>query len=154
MSLKGIGWLGMVYQEVLLVDDEPAFRRVIARNLRSRGVSVREAASAEEALHEIRAMVPALLLLDLNLPDQTGWDVLRELRRVGIHVPTIVISAVHAPTARLDEFRPLAYLPKPFPIDALLRLVVGPQAAPQDGAPGSAAGHPTSESGPGKAAEG
>jgi hypothetical protein len=54
--------------------------------------------------------------------------VLRELKRRGTEVPTIVVSAVHISQNRLDEFQPLAYLPKPFPIDALLRLVVGPKS--------------------------
>jgi DNA-binding response OmpR family regulator len=68
---------------------------------------------------------PDLLLLDINLPDQTGWDVLRELKRHGKEVPTIVVSAVRVSQSRLNEFHPLAYLPKPFPIEALLRLVLG-----------------------------
>jgi DNA-binding response OmpR family regulator len=64
-------------------------------------------------------------LLHINLPDQTGWEVLRELKRRGSAVPTIIISAVRVNQSRLDEFHPLAYLPKPFPLDALLRLVLG-----------------------------
>jgi DNA-binding response OmpR family regulator len=69
---------------------------------------------------------PDLILLDINLPDRTGWDVLRELRRRQNEIPTIVISAVRANPSRLAEFHPLAYLPKPFPIEALLRLVFAP----------------------------
>ena len=68
---------------------------------------------------------PDLLLLDINLPDRTGWEVLRELKRRGRKVPTIVLSAVRVSQSRMDEFRPLAFLPKLFPIDALLRLVLG-----------------------------
>jgi DNA-binding response OmpR family regulator len=115
----------VAYEDVLLVDDEAAFRRVIARNLRSRGVPVREAGSVAEAIREIEARAPDLLLLDVNLPDRTGWDVLRELRRTGLQVPTIIVSAIRIPTSRLDEFQPLAYLPKPFPLEALLSLVMG-----------------------------
>jgi DNA-binding response OmpR family regulator len=84
---------------------------------------VDEAATAAEAIRAIAAERPDLLLLDINLPDQTGWDVLRELKRRGTSVPTIVVSAVRVNQSRLDEFQPLAYLPKPFPIEALLRLV-------------------------------
>jgi DNA-binding response OmpR family regulator len=65
------------------------------------------------------------LLLDINLPDRSGWDVLRELRRRGTDVPTIIVSAVRVSPNRLEEFHPLAYLPKPFPLEALLRLVLG-----------------------------
>jgi CheY-like chemotaxis protein len=111
------------YRRVLLVEDEVVLRRVVARNLTSRGIQVSEAGTAGEAVQAATAEPPDLLLLDINLPDQTGWDVLRELKRRGAEVPTIVVSAVRVSQNRLDEFRPLAYLPKPFPIDALLRLV-------------------------------
>lgn len=111
-------------RRVLVVEDEAALRRVIAQNLRSRGVEVDEAATASDAIRAVRTGPPDLLLLDINLPDQTGWDVLRELRRREIEVPTIVLSAVRVTQSRLDEFEPLAYLPKPFPIEALLRLVL------------------------------
>jgi DNA-binding response OmpR family regulator len=123
------------YRRVLLVEDEATLRRIIARNLTSRGLQVREAGTAGEAVQAATAEQPDLLLLDINLPDQTGWDVLRELKRRGKEVPTIIVSAVRISQNRLDEFRPLAYLPKPFPIDALLRLVL-------DGRPGQRADQP------------
>ena len=110
-------------RRVLLVEDEPTLRRVIARNLASRGLDVQEAGTAHDAVEAATRARPDLLLLDINLPDQTGWDVLRELRRRNSEVPTIILSAVRVSHSRMDEFRPLAYLPKPFPIDALLRLV-------------------------------
>ena len=113
------------YRRVLLVEDEAPLRRIVARNLTSRGVAVCEAGTAGEAIQAVATDHPDLLLLDINLPDQTGWNVLRELKRRGTDVPTIVVSAVRVSQGRLDEFQPLAYLPKPFPIDALLRLVFG-----------------------------
>jgi len=63
------------------------------------------------------------MLLDINLPDHSGWDVMRELGRLGIDVPTIVVSAVRVSQSRLEEFHPMAFLPKPFPLESLLRLV-------------------------------
>ncbi|HEY1294729.1 MAG TPA: response regulator [Chloroflexota bacterium] len=110
-------------RRILLVEDEPTLRNVIARNLVSRGLVVQEAGTAQDAVQMATAARPDLLLLDINLPDQTGWDVLRELRRRSSEVPTIILSAVRVGHTRLDEFHPIAYLPKPFPIDALLRLV-------------------------------
>ncbi len=111
------------YRGALLVEDEATFRRVIARNLTGRGLLVREVGTAQEAVDVSSADRPDLMLLDLNLPDRSGWDVMRELRRLGIDVPTIVVSAVRVNQNRLDEFHPMAYLPKPFPLEALLRLV-------------------------------
>jgi CheY-like chemotaxis protein len=65
-----------------------------------------------------------------QMPDRSGWDVLRDLRRRQLQIPIIVLSAVRVSQNRLDEFQPMAYLPKPFPIEALLRLVVGQVATP------------------------
>lgn len=120
-----------MYRRILVVEDELRLRQIIVRNLSARGHLVREAATATDGVAAIRAELPDLLLLDLNLPDRSGWDVLRELRVLGIEVPTVVVSAVRAVPSRLAEFRPLAYLPKPFPLEVLLRLVAAdPVAAP------------------------
>jgi DNA-binding response OmpR family regulator len=78
------------YERVLVVEDEAPLRRIIARNLSSRGVQVREASTAGEALQASSAELPDLLLLDINLPDRTGWDVLREFKQRNVQVPTIV----------------------------------------------------------------
>src|SRR4051794_28991081 len=99
------------FRRVLLVEDGVALRKVVARNLGSRGIEVSEAGTAAEAIHAAAAVCPDLILLDINLPDQSGWDVLRELKRRGTAVPTIVVSAVRVSQSRLDEFQPLAYLP-------------------------------------------
>jgi DNA-binding response OmpR family regulator len=115
---------GRQFRRVLLVEDEAVLRKVIARNLTSRGIEVDEASTGSEAVQAVASHTPDLLLLDINLPDQTGWDVLRELKRRGKDVPTIVVSSVRVSKNRLDEFQPLAYLPKPFPIEALLRRVL------------------------------
>jgi DNA-binding response OmpR family regulator len=123
---------GPRFRRVLLVEDEEVLRKVIARNLTSRGVEVYEAGTAADAVRAATTERPDLLLLDINLPDQTGWEVLRKLKRQGTDVPTIIVSAVRVSQSRLEEFQPLAYLPKPFPIDALLRLVVGDRTREHD----------------------
>jgi DNA-binding response OmpR family regulator len=114
-----------MHRSIVVVEDADALRLVVVLNLRRRGYLVREAATATEAIREVRKEQPDLLLLDICLPDRSGWDVLRELREQRIEVPTIIVSAVRVTQRRLAEFRPLAYLPKPFPLDALLRLVDG-----------------------------
>jgi len=120
------------FRRVLLVEDEVPLRTVIARNLTSRGIQVCEAGTASDAVAAAMTEHHDLLLLDINLPDQTGWEVLRELKRRGTEVPTIVVSAVRVSQSRLEEFHPLAYLPKPFPIEALLRLVLGKSGPGRD----------------------
>lgn len=110
-------------RQILIVEDEVLLRRVIARNLRGRGFEVQEAELAHEAISMAAHEAPDLMLLDINLPDRTGWDVLRELGHQGLTIPTIIVSAVRVSQSRLDEFHPLAYLPKPFPLEALLRII-------------------------------
>ena len=117
---------------VLIVEDEDPLRRILMMNLVRRGHSVTEAesfAAAREAITCARTISQPFdaLLLDLNLPDQTGWDVLRWLETAGENDPSsvrphvIVMTAVHPAQRRLEAFRPDALLIKPFPIDALMR---------------------------------
>ena len=108
---------------ILLVEDETTLRGIIARNLVSRGYRVIEADCAREALARLNENEPDLMVLDINLPDRSGWDVLREMRRQGKSVPVVIASAVDVSQERLDECRPLAFLPKPFALEALLRIV-------------------------------
>ncbi len=119
------------YRRILIVEDETRLRQIVALNLTSRGHDVRSVRTASEAVRAAVEERPDLMLLDVNLPDRSGWDVLRELRGRGVDVPTVVVSAVRVVPSRLAEFRPLAYLPKPFPLEALLRLVQhGPRPEP------------------------
>ncbi len=91
--------------------------------LTAHGHHVDQAGSCQEAVEAIGKVDYDLLCLDVNLPDATGWDVLRRLRADGRSVPAVVFSAVPPSASRVREFRPLGVLHKPFPIDALLRLV-------------------------------
>jgi DNA-binding response OmpR family regulator len=118
-------------RRVLVVEDEAPLRMIIRRNLEHRGIAVSEARTAAEALAALAAEMPDLLLLDINLPDRTGWDVLRDLHASGAKPRTIVVSAVRVSPEKLVEFDAEAYLPKPFPIEALVRICTA--GAPRDG---------------------
>jgi DNA-binding response OmpR family regulator len=115
----------VAYRRILIVEDEATLRRVISRNLVGRGHLVQEAETVGAAIKAINDGRPDLILLDINLPDRTGWDLLRDLRSREIIIPTIIVSAVRVSQGRIAEFSPLAYLPKPFPLEALLRIVEG-----------------------------
>jgi two-component system KDP operon response regulator KdpE len=117
------------YRNVLVIEDDETFCRVVARSLEAYGVEVRSVASVQAALGAIAERRPDLLLLDIGLPDRTGWDLLRALRAQQVEIPTVILSAARVPPERLSEFRPLAYVRKPFPLEALLRVVVGAPAA-------------------------
>jgi DNA-binding response OmpR family regulator len=106
---------------LLIVDDDQAFRHIIATWLRHRGYEVLEADSAESASDALAAgPAPAMVLLDLNLPGGTGWDLLRSARFARPDAPPVVIaSAVTVDHRRLSEFAVAGYLPKPFPLETL-----------------------------------
>lgn len=118
---------------ILLVEDDEVLGEVVRRNLQARGLQVSTARDVQSALAFLRDQECDLIVLDINLPDRTGWDLLRAAKSEGcIHplttdegkLPVVVLSAVRVSPGRLAEFRPLAYLPKPFPLEALLRLCV------------------------------
>jgi len=113
------------YRSVLLVEDDDPLCRIIDKNLAARRVNVHRVSSVGEALGSIAAARPDLLVLDIDLPDRTGWDLLRSLQARKIELPTIIITGTRVTPERLAQFKPLAYLPKPFPLEALLRLVAG-----------------------------
>ena len=111
---------------VLLVEDEPRLQKVLALTLEQSGYEVKTASTAAEAVRAISEERPGVLVLDVNLPDGTGWGVLRHLASQGITcemLPTIVLSAGQPAQHRIAEFQPMAFLAKPFPIDALKRLI-------------------------------
>ena len=78
---------------VLIVDDDPASRRLLEVRLRPLECDVATAGNGEQALSAIRKDPPDLVLLDLEMPRMGGMEVLRALRGEGIDVPTIEITA-------------------------------------------------------------
>ena len=77
---------------------------------------------------------PALVVLDLNLPGDTGWDLLRSpaMRAAG-PPPVVIASAVTVSPTRLTEFDVAGYLPKPFPLETLLQTVERVVSPPTEG---------------------
>lgn len=108
---------------VLVVEDDDLLRDIIARNLRAAKYMVFEAATFRKAIDEM-SVKPNLMILDINLPDATGWDVATWLEEHMSGVPIIVISGEVRPTpAQMSRFQAKAFLPKPFAIQQLLTLV-------------------------------
>jgi two-component system KDP operon response regulator KdpE len=109
---------------ILVVDDEPELRRALARSLSGHEYAVREAPDGAAALREFAAFKPDVVLLDLVLPDRSGVDVCRELRRLQ-DTPIIVLSVVGEERAKVDALDAGAddYLTKPFGMGELLARV-------------------------------
>ncbi len=84
----------MAAARVLVVDDEPTVRDVVARYLERDGYTVREVCDGSEVAAAVEAFQPDLIVLDIMLPGRSGLDVLRDLAH---RVPVILL------TARIDE---------------------------------------------------
>lgn len=107
--------------DLLIIEDDEALSGLLASHLRAHGygVTVAPTAEAAEELLANRAR-PDLILLDINLPGETGWSVLRsEAFEAAGRPPVIVASAMAVSPARLREFGVAGYLPKPFALDTL-----------------------------------
>ena len=110
---------------VLVVDDEEAARYGIRRALGG-DYDIKEAGSVEEARQALAAGAPDLLLLDVNLPGESGLDFLRELAGAGGRSPLVImVTAYGSERMAVEAIKTGAYdyLSKPFEI-ADLRLVV------------------------------
>jgi two-component system KDP operon response regulator KdpE len=106
---------------ILVVDDEQQILRALRTSLRGAGYEVDTAATAEEALAAAAMRPPEAVILDLVLPDGTGTDVTRELRKWS-SAPVIVLSAVGEERDKIAALDAGAddYVTKPVGIDELL----------------------------------
>lgn len=100
---------------VLVIDDEPQIRRVVRNALQDQGTRVIEASSAAEGLDAAAAEQPALIVLDLGLPDRDGVALCRDLRAF-TQSPIIVLSARHQEREKVSALDAGAddYVTKPF----------------------------------------
>jgi DNA-binding response OmpR family regulator len=89
--LAAPGTLGCV-SRILVVEDEPGIARLVEDYLEAAGFTVLLASTAGDAIAQSRASAPALVVLDLGLPDRDGFDVTRELRRF-TEVPIVMLTA-------------------------------------------------------------
>ena len=110
---------------LLLVEDDESLRRIVARHLRGRGYDVVDVASAEDAVGALDGGIrPSLVLLDLNLPGDTGWELVREPPLSEADAPPVVIvGAIPVSHRQLREHRVTGYLPKPFRLETLVATV-------------------------------
>jgi len=108
-------------QRILVVDDEPQILRALQTNLRGAGYEVETATSAEEALSAAAMRPPDALILDLVLPDGTGTEVSRELRKWS-SAPIVILSVVGEEREKVAALDAGAddYVTKPFSMDEVL----------------------------------
>ena len=107
-------------RRVLFVEDEPALRFSYERYFRNR-YELAFAATGAEALAQLRAMRPDVLVLDMRLPDTDGVDLLRRLREESPGIPTFITTAYVSmePRLRVLDLPFEGYLVKPFELREL-----------------------------------
>jgi signal transduction histidine kinase/DNA-binding response OmpR family regulator len=109
--------------EILVVDDDPDVLRVLVQHLGAAGFRCRGVGGGREALEAIEREPPALMLLDLMMPDLDGWEVLRRVREnpKSADLPVLVLTARNRETdhALSEQLRVAKYLLKPFDLGQL-----------------------------------
>jgi CheY-like chemotaxis protein len=133
----------MASRPILVVDDDPGIREVVALVLASEGYPVVIADDGAEALRVVTQAAPerapGCLLLDMRMPVLDGWGVARELKARGIALPIVVMTAAMDAPGWAAEIGAAAYLSKPFDLDHLLetveRVCAHGEAAPAAGSP-------------------
>ena len=126
--------------KVLVIDDEPPIRKLLRMGLSTQGYDILEASNGKLALEKL-AEGPALIILDLGLPDIQGHELLRMIRGRNESVPIVVLSSRGDEAGKVQALDLGAddYLTKPFGMDELLARHARGAAAPIAGA-GRAAG--------------
>jgi len=107
--------------KVLVIDDEPPIRKLLRMGLTTQGYEILEASNGKTALDKL-AEEPALIILDLGLPDIQGHELLRTIRARNEGVPIVVLSSRGDEAGKVQALDLGAddYLTKPFGMDELL----------------------------------
>ncbi|HEX8082795.1 MAG TPA: response regulator transcription factor [Solirubrobacteraceae bacterium] len=123
---------------VLLVDDDASIRRSVAEGLELEGFEVVPASGGRAALAAVESVRPAVIVLDLAMPDMDGLEVLERLRAEGDDVPVCILSARDEVDDRVRGLEAGAddYVVKPFAlpeVTARLHALLRRRPAPADG---------------------
>lgn len=112
----------MTQQRILVADDEDLFRLVVVNTLEAAGYATAEAADGIEAIAQVDAVQPGLVLLDLNMPNLDGWAVVDRIREKPSKPRIVIMTGAgdrDVVGARVDCLS--GFLTKPFQTMTLLR---------------------------------
>lgn len=115
---------------VLVVDDDPSILLTVSEILDLEGYPVETARNGVEALSAVERAHPSLVLLDMRMPILDGWGFAEELKRRGLSLPILVMTAAQDARGWADEIGAQGYLAKPFDLPDLLAAVERLRADP------------------------
>ena len=113
-------------QKILVVDDEPGVVRIITARLQADGYEVGAASNGREALKQVESTQPDLIVLDLNMPELSGWQVAHQLKSDARYkqTPILMLSALVDDDGPSGEMDPGDFMMgKPFQLPALSQTV-------------------------------
>ena len=115
----------MAREKILIVDDEPLNLELLERELLAHEYAVEGARNGEEALQKVDSFVLDLILLDYMMPDMSGLEVLKELRRRGHGLPVVMITAYGTIERVVEAMKEGAYdlVTKPFDADHVVLVI-------------------------------
>ncbi len=123
--------------DILVVDDEAHILSLIVELLEDEGYKVRSASNGAAALVQIVDQPPALILMDMYMPQMDGMRLLEVLQQQGItDIPIVLMTASPGAAKQVMEVAAIEYLAKPFDIDTILdyvtRYVIPPAEPPAE----------------------
>lgn len=110
---------------VYLIDDDNSMRDSLARMLRDVGYSIQDFESATSFLQNSLPVAPAVIVLDMQMPDVSGLDLMERLEKLGRKTPIVFLSGQSHPQQIVKGLKKgaLDFLFKPFNIDELLQAI-------------------------------
>jgi CheY-like chemotaxis protein len=108
---------------VLVVDDEPSLRALVAAALTDEGYAVATASNGAEALARVPDVDPCVIVLDLRMPMMDGWTFARTYYQHYDHRAHLIITTAEGQLRDLAALAPADVLPKPFDLDDFLATV-------------------------------
>ena len=108
------------FRPVLVVEDDTVVRRTLEWALEAEGIPVAAAGTGRQALELAGGERPAMVLLDMGLPDITGQEVAEGVRATHGNVPILVLTADGRAAQKAQQVGAVGYLSKPFDLDELV----------------------------------
>ncbi len=119
-------------KKIMVLDDDEQIRRSLLKLLQTEGYEVRLAAEGQEALEQLGRERVDLLLLDLNLPVRSGWEIFERVTSANPLLPIIVITGKEKQVGMAMAAGVGALMEKPLSIPLLLKTITALLAEPPD----------------------